>query len=207
LEVKVINNPVDQVFFEKLEPASVREQLGIPSSAFVGISVAAQLDDPSKNIDSAITSFLGGVGANTASRHMILVGQGGKNFAKEYRNVHLVGSGDSTHVARHISAADLLVVTSTAESAGLTIQEAATQRVPAAILSNGGSDEFIVPNESGLIATNSEELSELIDRASKDFVSLRLMGDRAFKRVVQTHRLDKVVGQYLSIYNWVGGSK
>jgi glycosyltransferase involved in cell wall biosynthesis len=198
--VEIIENPIDDVFFEEQSRDSIRTKLNLSHDAIVGAFVAAQLDSPQKNTAELVEAFFKATQAISEDSFLILIGEGGQSFARMHPNVILGGPGDSEHVARLLAASDFIVSASQVESAGMFVREAGALGIPSLITSNGGSDEMIKNGESGYVFSNSSELTLGISRLCSNRSSFTKLGEKARKIAQENSQSDSVARRYLSIY-------
>jgi glycosyltransferase involved in cell wall biosynthesis len=202
IPVHVIENPIDPTFFESRDSALARKVMGIPLGHFVAITVAAQLDNPIKQVRSCIEAFNSACARLGVPGTYVLAGRGAEKFSSDFSNVLAVGSGDSKHVAKAMSAANVLISGSIAESAGMTIVEAAGQGIPSVVLSNGGSDSKILDGETGFLVKNFSEMTSCLVRMHSAVTSpgRGLRADKIKKKASIESSITHVSNQYTKIY-------
>jgi glycosyltransferase involved in cell wall biosynthesis len=202
LDIEVIENPVDPVFFKIYDRDSIRSGFAIPADHFVACLVADQVQNPAKRVMEVMQAFSDACSKKGISGTLLVVGGGANHMPTVNTHVRYLGSGDSEHVAKAIAIADVLLSGSIAESAGMTIREAGAQGVPVVVVSNGGSDEMIVEGKSGYVVEDFTDMTyRLIELMSRGGESLRDMFASATKQLAADRSsLEEVSRMYLKVY-------
>jgi glycosyltransferase involved in cell wall biosynthesis len=199
-DIQVISNPVSREFFRGIDHHSARVKLGLEKQAFVGIVVAAQLDNPIKRIRELIDIFFSATLDLPVPSKLLLVGSHGQGFSKSHPDCIWMGTLESKELAETLAAANVVLSASESESAGMTIMEAGALGVPSIVVSNGGSDESVDHLKSGYLVRDIYDLHNVIRLLSATPDDLGAMGRQA-KMVsrIKSHP-DEVAKRYLELY-------
>jgi glycosyltransferase involved in cell wall biosynthesis len=198
--VDVINNPISLDFFSDSNQSRSRATLGLDDDAFIGIAVAAQLDNPIKRIPELVDSFFTATSNARVPSKLILVGSNGEGVSKRHKDCVWLGALDSKGLAQVIPAANVLLSASESESAGMTIREAGAMGVPSIVVSNGGSNELVVHETSGYVVDQISEFHNAIRILSKKPEVLVQMGREAKGKSIALSHPDQVAKEYMKIY-------
>jgi glycosyltransferase involved in cell wall biosynthesis len=200
-DVHMISNPVRPQFFSDRNKISLRSDLGILESEFVGILVASDLDDPNKQVQKAIEAFIASLGYISRSGRLILVGKTHKKSIGLDSRLDFRGTQDAEGLAKLMAAADVILSTSMAESSGLTIAEAAASGTPAIVLANEtGSSELVVDQVTGFLSNNWRDFGSLLVKIGLDGAKSSTLGisAREFARI--NFEATAVALQYLELH-------
>ncbi|MCX6649249.1 MAG: N-acetyl-alpha-D-glucosaminyl L-malate synthase BshA [Candidatus Bathyarchaeota archaeon] len=120
-----------------------------------------------------------------------------------HRNVTLTGF--RSDIPNLMRCADIGVLCSETESAPLTLLEGMSTGLPMVSTKVGGVLEIIDDGKNGLLVPpkNPEELAQAILRLYKDQRLRGRLGERARKTVLKRYTAEKVVNQYLKIFEAV----
>jgi glycosyltransferase involved in cell wall biosynthesis len=199
-EIEVISNPISLNFFRSLDHHTERAKLGLEKQAFVGIVVAAQLNNPIKRVRELVDIFFSATSHLHVPSKLILVGSGGEVFSKLHQGCIWMGALESKKLAETIAASNVLISASESESAGMTIIEAAALGVPSIVVSNGGSDESVDHIKSGHLVRDVKNLFNVIRSLSGEPNVLVGMGREArLSAQIRSHP-DEVARQYIKLY-------
>lgn len=200
-EIKVISNPINSVFFESRISQETRSLLHIPREAFVVCVVARDLDDPLKGIRSLtkVVSTLGEVIEQETV--FVFVGKASQKLRNEFSSVRFTGPLTGEDLANYLSASDILVSTSKAESAGQTVQEAAALGTPSVVFSNPGLLSTIVKDSTAIAVSNDKEMASALISLANNRVLLAELGYNAKKLAVKRHNPRDVAQRYLDLYH------
>jgi N-acetyl-alpha-D-glucosaminyl L-malate synthase BshA len=121
------------------------------------------------------------------------------------RNVTLTGY--RSDVPELLRCADTLVLPSETESAPLTILEAMSTGLPVIATRVGGIPEMVEDDRTGFLVPlkHPEDIAERILELHADREKLRRMGAAAREAVLERYSTEKVVQQYLGVYQRVAG--
>jgi len=121
------------------------------------------------------------------------------------RNITLTGY--RSDVPELLRCADTLVLPSETESAPLTILEAMSTGLPVIATRVGGVPEIVEDGRTGFLVPlkHPEDIAEKILGLHADREKLRRMGAAAREAVLERYSTDRVVKQYLEVYEAVTG--
>jgi glycosyltransferase involved in cell wall biosynthesis len=162
--IEIILNGIDTDRFVSLPELrdQVRSQLGVGPDGYLVLMVARL--DPIKDHLTAIRACARAAGAVPGLR-LVLVGDGPERPAIEafVRNHHLGGLvqlvGMRSDVARLLTAADTLLLTSVSEGIPLTVIEAMATRVPVISTDVGSVADVVSHGVTGLLAPARDEIT------------------------------------------------
>ncbi|ULN62871.1 glycosyltransferase [Vibrio gigantis] len=160
-QLSVIHNGVTQY---KRKPKNIREELGIPPSSFVFITVGSLIIR--KGVDLIIQALK--QTNQNHDCHLVVIGDGEErenlktlisNLGMQQR-VHLVG--EQHNVADWLSGgADAFVSGARYEAFGLVLAEAGLAKLPVIAPFVGGIPEFVEHNETGLLFTAENPINDI----------------------------------------------
>ncbi|MFZ4763548.1 MAG: glycosyltransferase [Roseimicrobium sp.] len=142
--VSVLHLGLDADVFRPSDRSAARHALGIPQDKFVVLAAAMKFNDPHKGgpIFEALVRKLAG------KMHFIALGGGADSVPVDQS---IPPSQDAAFLAQLYAAADVFVSTSTAESFGQTLLEAAACARPVVSLKTGGIPDVMRHGETGLL--------------------------------------------------------
>ena len=200
-DIHLICNPVRPQFFSDRNKISLRSELGILESEFVGILVTSDLDDPNKQVQKAIEAFIASLAHISRSGRLILVGKTQKKSIYLDPRLDFRGTQDEVGLAKLMAAADVILSTSLAESSGLTIAEAAASGTPAIVLATGsGSGELVVDEVTGFLANDWRDLGSLLVKIGLDPANSCPLGISAREFARTNFEATAVALQYLELH-------
>ena len=171
--LSTIHNPLDPEFF-----SSDKKK---PTPLFTFVVVAQNLQDPVKNVSTAVQAF-----AEVRRKHpeaiMALIGSGGSVFAGE--GIQLLGSIGRRELMEALKSSQALIVPSLAENAPMVIAEAASQGCVALVRDAGGMPGMIEDLGAGQIFADPPDLTGamagiLSQKNSKSLASRQALTRRA----------------------------
>jgi len=199
-EVRVIQNPIDDCYFEATSSKIfARKSLGIGEEEFVIAMVAEDLTDPIKRVSKIIEQFNQLNISSACASRLILIGANGQSFTSSSPVVSWFGHLKPREIVSLLPAADVLVSGSLAESSGLSIPEAGALAVPALVVNGSGSAENIIHDVSGVIVQSLEELGETLISLELGRDRLASMGVEA-KKLSARYKANIVANKYLEMY-------
>ena len=154
--IRVIRNPVDDRFLT----APHRPAISAPTGELVGVVVAQDLDDPTKNVTQAVEAF-SHHRDTTGMGQLVLIGRGGKQFEGR-PGVILTGRLDIEGLISWCDAADHLILASEAENGPMVVFEAAARGCWPLLANNSGLAEIPDTLGGGSLFNTTEELSQLL---------------------------------------------
>jgi glycosyltransferase involved in cell wall biosynthesis len=197
--VKVIKNPIDSKFYVTRSKKLSRAKLGIAESAFVPIAVAANLSDPLKNIKLVINGLEQAAEKTSRRIVLLLAGNQGESWKSNLIEIRWLGLLEPETLLDAYTASDLLLSASQAESAGMTVVESAAAATPALVLSNGGSDEFVLSGDSGIVAHSESDFIGRLSSIARGEGNLEMLASAA-KLAARHHNAAEVSKTYLDLY-------
>jgi glycosyltransferase involved in cell wall biosynthesis len=200
LDIDVINNPISPEFFVKSDSINSRVMLNLDQRAFVGIAIAAQLDNPIKRIPELLDVFFSATSDLEISSKFILVGANGEKFANAFPDCLWVGATQPRELAQILPAANALFSASKSESAGMTVAEAGALAVPSIVVRNGGSDDLIHDQETGIVVEDMNELYKSIKTMSIQPDTLSTMGKGSLRSAQSRFNPAQVAKKFISVY-------
>ena len=150
----VIPNPIDPLFFQT-SPNSSGIEMSIPEDNTVVMCVAANLDDPIKNVKGALRVFEA-ARQRDSSLSLVLVGSGGAAY-NGVPGVILAGSLTTQELIPLLDRADALLITSLAENAPSVAFEAASRGVVPIVSSGGGLPEIVSTLGFGVVCETDRD--------------------------------------------------
>lgn len=157
--VIVIPNPIDPLFFQP-SPNSSGIEASIPDDNTVVILVAANLDDPIKNVKRALGAFQA-AREHASSLSLVLVGRGGAAYS-DVPGVILTGSLTTGELISLLDRADALLIPSVAENAPSVAFEAASRGVIPIVSPGGGLPEIISTLGFGVVCETDADWHEAL---------------------------------------------
>lgn len=189
--IEVIPNPIDPAFF-----ASDRhDQRNGLSSELIAVLIAADLDDPIKDVNFAVASF-SKARKERPNIALKLIGRGGHQFHGT-PGVELLGSLEKKHLIIELDQSDVLVISSLAENSPSVAYEAASRGVTPWVRSNGGLPEMVQNINAGSVFSSTESLENLFLSATRASQSTR---DRMRRKTQALCGPDAVAGAYIKVY-------
>jgi glycosyltransferase involved in cell wall biosynthesis len=200
-KVVTIPNPISEDFLLDISKNESRHKLGLSDNSIVFVLIANNLSDPAKNVKLAVEAF-GSLRSSSREpqAYLYLVGLGGEKFENQELGIRWTGPLNPSNLAETAAAADWVLSTSFAESAGMTIPECASLGVPSIVMDAGGVSEMLVPKETGLVAKTDKEFTGFLELAMGNELSQSELSGAA--RVFARERFNpKTIAQkYLELY-------
>lgn len=198
-EVALIPNPVSQLFFEEPK-GSWRRECGISAQSFVIALVAENLGNPVKRVEFLIKLLASSRFAQQSEITLLLVGASHQDFGKQPFQIVKTGSLSAHSLAEALSTANLLVSVSLAESAGMTIKEAAAMGIPSLILEGSGSSTTVAHGVTGLVAEDDIQFLSYLKLLVSDNDYRVQLGLRAREDALNQNSGLVVARKYLEVY-------
>ena len=170
----------------------------IPGHATVFVTAAANIDDPVKDIGSAVASFIDAVGENEDV--WLLVAGSGKTRHPGHARVRFLGGLGQQEMAALLSRADYLLVTSLAENQPLLISEAQSHGVCIIVRDSAGLSEHTLIDPHALRFTTGEDLAGLLQKVKNTPLTekrRRAVSRSAWRRF----NPQMIAQQYLELYS------
>lgn len=170
-DITVIPTGVDYNKFSSGDGAAVRNELGIPSDAFV-IGHVGRLA-PEKNLAflaKAVTEYL----KTEDNGYFIVVGNGPsrENMQAVFQGagvadrVHFMGTKQAQELVNFYHSMDVMAFTSKSETQGMVLAEAMAAGVPVVALDAPGARDIVKNNVNGFLVQN-EEIPDFIEALEK----------------------------------------
>lgn len=199
----VISNPIDDSFFEEPSRLAAREKLGISSDTFVGAVVAKDLSDPNKNLGLVLRAFEEVSQRVNRRFALLLIGNNGAPYSSKLVDIIWISETTIKEIAGILTATDIVLSGSIAESAGMTILEGAALGVPSIALTNGGTSSLIEHEKTGMLCRDFEAVTSSITELAGDSKKLSELGGSA-KKSAESHRPEVIARTYLELYSSIG---
>ncbi len=200
-DIKLIYNGINEKIFVNTEKKQAREKLNLPlDKKILLFSANGGIRNPQK----------GGKYVLEAYEHfkcyedIIFLCIGGKNKeinAKNWIDISYINNENT--MALYYSAADLFIYPSLAETFGLVMAEAMSCELPVVSFKNSAIQEVVSHNQTGYLAKN-ENIEDFINGINyfldnEDY--RKTTSKQARKRVIQNFTLDKMIDNYIILYN------
>ena len=202
LPVTLIGNPISIDYFSAPTREVARRKLAIPDNTFVGIVVAAQLDNPIKQVKRLAELFFEATHAHGFASKLLLIGANGDALDRVHGEVMWLGELDALEISQILPAADFLGSASLSESAGMTVKEAGASGIPAIVFRNGGSEELVDDGVSGFLVNDFGTFREKILYLAQNPKHKFLLGKAAKESALDAHP-QTVAQKYLQFYEGV----
>ena len=201
LSLETVENPVSNEFFEVgVDTRTAREILGLDPGLFVVAQIASDLLDPNKQVEKC-AEVLAELGNSPSFRYRhLLIGANGNRIANRFPSTLYLGTLGASDLASALMASDILLSTSIAESAGLTILEAAALAKPAIVMGRTGSLDQLLPEMTGIVANDWDGLRVQLLRLQENPELVNRLG-KAAKLNVQKHAPELIAERYTQLYN------
>ena len=118
---------------------------------------------------------------------------------------HVTLTGFRSDVTNILSCSDVVVLSSETESAPLTLLEGMSSGLPVVATRVGGIPEIVEDGVNGLLvqSKNPEAIAEKILELNSDPEMRRRLGEAARETVMERYTAERIVGQYMEIYESV----
>jgi glycosyltransferase involved in cell wall biosynthesis len=207
--VVVVANGIEPARANPDAGADLRRRLGISPSEIVFLFLGRLHAEKGPDL---LLNALGRLSVRgTARWRALVVGSGPEeeNLKRTADNLgirdRLIFAGPHRHVGNWIDASDLLVLPSREEGMPVAALEAMSYGKPVIATRVGGTPEVVKEEETGLLVPpeDPEALSTALDRMSRDAEMRATMGRRGMMLVRSEFSLDRMAGEYLSLYRTV----
>jgi glycosyltransferase involved in cell wall biosynthesis len=198
--VVTIPNPISEVYLKDIPKDKARYEMGISSHAIVFVLIADNLSDPIKNVMLAVESFGSLKNSIKTEALLVLVGSGGEKFENPEIGIRWTGKLDPARLATAAAAADWVLSSSMAESAGMTIAECASLGVPSIVIDAGGVSEMLIPFQSGFVARTNQDFRNFLESAIRKTLDQPKMSQAAKLFARKKFAPNTVAQRYLDLY-------
>jgi glycosyltransferase involved in cell wall biosynthesis len=205
--VELIYNGVDMASFAKARPgrAAVRSELGVHGDDVLILQVARL--DPLKDHATAIRT-LARVVQQGVRASLVLVGEGPEEpkiheiVSQQKLERHVRFLGLRTDIARLLSAADLVLLSSVSEGIPLTLIEAMAIGLPVVATRVGGVQEVVEEGKTGLLAPRGDDaaLAQSVLQLAQDSALREHMGEIGRQRARALFSDDQMHDRYYQLY-------
>jgi glycosyltransferase involved in cell wall biosynthesis len=171
---------------------------------------AGRVDDPRKNVDSALRSFAK-LKNEFPDLHFVALGEVDHHSARRdlatrlgiSARVHFPGSIAGDELSAAYRGAEGFLLTSRQEGLGIVVLEAQASALPCAVMRCGGSDELISDGETGFLVHQGDEdaLANRLRLILSNRTKALEIGDRARRRVALLHSTERFVHQLRDAYS------
>jgi glycosyltransferase involved in cell wall biosynthesis len=200
-DVTVIPNPVSNSMLVPASRKEARSRLGIRDEEFVGVSIAEQLDDPSKCVKETVETFFRAMANLDLRGRYILIGSGGHKLATRFDQISLLGKLSSQEISQVAPAADVAITMSEAESSGMTVVEAGLMGVLPIARRTGGLVEQIDQGNDGYLCTSFADLESVLMSTMVDRTKAQKMALTAKTTHLATRTSSKAAQSYINLYD------
>jgi len=211
-KIRLICNGVDIDRFRPSENG--RSILPVPDFAPPGCTVIGNVGrmEPVKDPITLARAFIELVTKcpeKAVGLRLAMIGDGSlrqpvKDILKEANLSHMAWlPGNRDDVPDLLRAMDIFVLPSLAEGISNTILEAMASGLPVVATDVGGNAELVVEGETGFLVPqeNPQAMANAIARYQDNFALIRTHGAMARARAQSRFSLDRMVGQYLDVYD------
>lgn len=193
VSIHMIPLSLDPLFFSP--PMDTVSSVGTSEKAVNIAVVAAQLDSPVKNVDSAVKAFRSAYSLVPGLR-LVLIGNGGKRF-RDIPGVRIAGSLSTAELIRVLDETDYLIIPSSADNSPLAAWEAAARGVIPIVNNAAGLPELIDRFKDGFIYNSASELVRLLSGGLSH--SMERRGELSL-RVQQLTHPSSTAEKYIELY-------
>jgi glycosyltransferase involved in cell wall biosynthesis len=197
--ITVIPNPIASEYFSSSRDNKVGQSHRGETSGLTSVIIAKDLLDPNKNVQSAIRILEATSQQLGSMMTLLLIGSRGDKFTSSKIKIKWLGELSTGEVMKAVSTAHFAMSTAIAESAGMTVVEAAALGVPTIAMSNSGTSSFIESGLNGFLAKTETEFIQQVSRVYENREKLRDMGLMASKSSL-SHKPELVAKKYLELY-------
>lgn len=200
LRCEYIPSAVDMDVFKPMDRVRISSELGLlPDSPTLMFS-AVDLKDKRKGVDG-LPDIMNAIVKRLGCRVNLLI-SGYNKMDLELENVNVVFTGyikDDRQMAECYSAADIYLSLSRADNLPNTLIEAAACGLPSVTYDSGGSREALIDKKSGFVASDREELSDILIKILSDRKVLTEMSINARTHAFNNFSMEKQVKEYHSL--------
>lgn len=203
-DVRTVHNGIDEATFYPHDQRQARAELGLPQGAFIvlvaGQSVEGTTSGGNGAVDYAIEALRGAAG----NPFVLAIGHSGEQFLDRWG-----GDGkaipflrDPSHLSKHYSAADVVLVASLWETFGRIPAEAQMSGSAVVSFATGGIPEIVDHEESGMLAEtgNSAELGSCLERLQCDSALRNSIREKAARNAKNRFSNFAIAKKYESLY-------
>lgn len=200
-EVTVIPNPVSNSMLVPASRTEARSRLGIGDEEFVGVSIAEQLDDPSKCVKETVETFFRTMAKMNLTGRYLLIGSGGHKLAAGFDQISLLGKLSSQEISQLAPAADVAITMSEAESSGMAAVEAGLMGVLPIARRVGGLVEQIDQGNDGYLCDSQADLESVLKSLVLDGSKGQSLALAARSKNLAVRTASKAAQSYINLYD------
>ena len=200
-DVTVIPNPVSSPLLVPASRKEARSRLGIGDDEFVGVSIAEQLNDPSKCVKATVETFFRALAKFNLKGRYLLVGSGGHKLATGFEQISLLGKLSPQEISQLVPAADVALTMSEAESSGMTVVEAGLMGVLPIARRVGGLVEQIDQGNDGYLCDSQADLETILSALITDKSKRQSLALAAQSKNLAIRSASRAAQSYINLYD------
>lgn len=200
-KIKVINNGININIFKPRNNKIIREKLNIPLNKKVILFVAADLQDERKGAKYFFEAL-----KHIKNKNYMVVTIG-KKYENKFNNIDIEIKQlgyiyDREKLSEIYSMSDIFCTTSLDEVFGLTVTEALSSGTPVVAFDVGGITEQIKDGCGFTVKIkNLKKLAQKIKLLLENKKLNEKMSEKARKKVVNNYSIEKMVNEYIKVYD------
>ncbi len=201
-KIHIIPNPVDDLFFEASESASVKEKFRIPNSDFVIGFVSDQINNPLKNFNEFI-EIIEKISAPKNKKITLLIVGSYQKKIKIRNNFSIIYTGkigQRSELKKIYAVMDLLISTSIAETFGLTVAEASAVGIPSLVKNDVAAEELVEDGVTGFTYKDTSQAVFLVSNLLRNEAELANLKFNSKVHAQNNWTLGVVGKQYHKLY-------
>lgn len=195
----VIHNPVDTHLFSPNKYNEVLSSSHFGEDRFVVGCIAANIDDPRKNIKKVV-SLLESISEsfNIKNLHLVIIGRG----ATSSKVIPTMTTGflSEKDIAVLASQFDLYISLAEADNLPLSMIQAASSGLPIICSDVGGHNDIVKHGVNGFIVKTDEEFETSFMEIYRNTNKRTIMGEKSREFAISKFSLDAINRQYLDLY-------
>jgi glycosyltransferase involved in cell wall biosynthesis len=194
-----IHNPVDTLLFSPNKCDEVLKVSRFGENRFVVGCIAANIDDPRKNIKKVV-SLLESISEsfNIKNLHLVIIGRG----ATSSKVIPTMTTGflSEKDIADLASQFDLYISLAEADNLPLSMIQAASSGLPIICSDVGGHNDIVKHGVNGFIVKTDEEFETSFMEIYRNTNKRTIMGEKSREFAISKFSLDAINRQYLDLY-------
>ncbi|MCK5020785.1 MAG: glycosyltransferase family 4 protein [Candidatus Peribacteraceae bacterium] len=215
-EEKWINNvfqvPENRLHYIPLPIVIGNSNVGASKENIVKIAFVGRLSEE-KNVELLISAFALVKQAHSESE-LFIVGNGPlrnqlENISTQINDVNFMGALVHDEVLRFLDEIDLFILPSHFEVLGISVLEAMSKRIPV-ILTPVGELQHTLKHEVNCLFTKIDDVNDLANNISmlmEDHGLAKRIAENGRRYVEERHDINKIINDYIDMYNEIGGGK
>ena len=197
----LVPNGIDLTLYNNIDRSEARKSLGLPIDKKIILFMA---NGGSKNPLKGWNYFLEVVENYRNNPNVLFLVIGGEEIKNKYESVKFIKYlTDKEEVSKYYQACDVLLFPSLAENFPLAVLESMAAGTPVLSFNVGGIKEVMVHKENGYLAEEknvADLLSGLDYLLNLSESELELMSERSRNKIKNNYSLDKMVDNYIKVY-------